>query len=380
MLTQKLFGTALLAFIIVGTMSAQRTPTLPTPGRINTNPVVTRPDSIQDVGLYGYWNHMTDQDRAGGALLGRVVVKDEVLPWDPVVVTVTCKGVAAYTAETDSKGYFAILPSRIPGELSLLGDRERQMKVHFEGCVVEGFLAGFSSSAATITEHNLRESPEIGTITLTREFEARGTAMSATSKSAPDSAAQHWTKAGEEMLANRPDRARRQLEEAVHIYPGFAEAWYRLGTLQLKSDPKEAQSCLRKAAAADPAFVPPYEQLAGLAVQQENWQEVLRSVAQYLQLDPKGSAHIWYYNALSNFQLGNLDTAESSAKKLMAIDPLHNIRNGEQLMAVILARRADYPGALAHLRHCLSYISQGPDAELLKAQIAQLEKHVAKAN
>ena len=380
MLTKQLLGPALVALIVVSvSASAQSSP--PSTGHIhNPNPVVNRPDSIQDAGLYGYWSRMTDQDRAGGALLGKVVVKDELLPWDPIVVTVSCDGAAAYTAETDPKGYFSILPSRIAGEISLQGDTERQMKVHFEGCTVQAFLAGFRSSGLSITERNLRDSPEMGTITLTREFTARGTAVSTTSKSVPPGAAEHWSRAGEEMLADRRDRARRQLEEAVRIYPGFAVAWYQLGTLQLPSNPREAAIYLRKAAAADPAFVSPYERLAALAVQQKDWQGALQSLNQYLQLDPKGTTRIWYYSALSNFQLGNIDAAEGSANKLLTMDPLHNTRNGEQLLAVILARKADYLGALAHLRHCLSYIPQGPDAELVKAQIAQLEKHVPTAN
>ncbi len=376
MVTKRWFGPALLTFILIGICGRAQTAT---PHR-NPNPVVTRPDSIEDTGLYGYWNGMTEQDRAGGALLGKVVVEDELLPWDPIVVTVACDGKAAYTAETDSKGNFAILPSRISGELSQLGDRERQMKVHFEGCTLQGALAGFSSSTLTITERNLRDTPQVGTITLTRAFAARGTAMSATSKSAPAGAAQHWSKAGEEMLADKPDRAQKELEEAVRAYPGFAEAWYRLGTLQLTSNPRKAQVCLRKAAAADPAFVPPFEQLAGVEMQESDWPGALASVAHYLQLDPSGTMHIWYYSALANLQVGNLDAAENSATKLLALDPLHNIRNGEQLLAVILARRADYADALAHLRHCLSYISEGPNAELLRAQIAQLEKHVARPN
>lgn len=370
-----------LAFLMmVGISASAQRQAQPIGNMINPNPVVNRPDSIQDAGLYGYWSRMSDQDRAGGALLGKVVVKDEVLPWDPIVVTVNCGGTPAYTSETDTKGYFAILPSQIPGELSQLRDRERQMKVHFEGCTLDASLAGFRSSALTITEHNLRDSPDIGTITLTREFTARGTAVSATSKSAPASAAEHWTKAGEELFAQRPDRAQRQLEEAVRIYPAFAAAWYWLGTLQLTSNPRQAQVCLRKAAASDPSFVSPYQQLAGLATERQDWQDALRSVGRYLQLDPKGNREIWYYSALANFQLGNVTASELDANRLVAMDPLHNIRNGEQLLAAILARKADYPGAIAHLRHCLSYITDGPNVDLLKSEIAQLEKHVPKAN
>jgi len=375
MLTKQLFGPALLALatLISISASAQRNPP-PTSG---ASPPPPPPPPATPPPPGSYWMR---QGRGTGGLRGQVVVKDELLPWDPIPVTVSCNGTAAYTTETDAKGYFGILPSHIPGEVSQQGDSERQMKLHFEGCVVEPFLAGFSSSALTLTEHNLRDAPEIGILTLTREFAARGTAVSTTSKSAPAGAAEHWSKAGEEILAARPDRARRELEEAIRIYPGFAEAWYRLGTLLLTSNPPDAQLCLRKAVAADPAFVPPHEQLAGLAVQQQDWPGALASVGHYLQLDPKGTIHIWYYSALSNLQLGNTAAAESSANKLLAMDPLHNIRNGEQLLAVILARRAEYADALAHLRHCLSYVPEGPDAEMIRAQIAQLEQHVPKAN
>ncbi len=378
MLSKCLFGPALLASILGGSASAQRMP--PNLAPVTPTRQIPRPDSVQDAGLYGYWSHMTEQDRVDGALLGKVVVKDELLPWDPILVTVSCNGSTAYTAETDSKGDFAILPSRIPGELSLQGDRKRQMQVHFEGCVLEASLTGFGSSTLTVTEDNLRDHPEVGTLTLTREFNTRGTAMSATSKTAPENAVKRWTKAGEEILANKVDRARGELAEAVRIYPGFAEAWYRLGMLQLPSNPGDAQIFLRKAVAADPAYVPPHEQLAGLAVQQQDWPGALKEIAQYLQLDAKGNSHIWYYSAFSNFQLGNLDAAEGAAKRLLAMDPLHNVRNGEQVFAAILARKADYPGALAHLRNCLRYTPDGPNADLLKQQIAQLEKHVAKAN
>lgn len=367
MLTKQLSGLTLLVLTVVIGISApaqRSSPTIP-----NLPPPVNPPPPS----LY----LIQDRLEAGG-LRGTVVVKDGLLPWDPIPVTVSCNGKAAYTTETDAKGYFGILPSHIPGEVSQQGDSGRQMKVHFEGCVVEAFLAGFGSSTLTVTESNLRDTPEIGTITLTREFTARGTAMSATSKSVPASAAEHWSRAGGEMLADRPDRARRQLEEAVRIYPGFAEAWYQLGTLLLLSNPRAAQTCLRKAAAADPAFVSPHEQLAGLAVQQQDWPSALASVGHYLQLDPKGTIHIWYYSALSNLQMGNIAAAENSVNKLLAVDPLHNIRNGEQLLAVILARRADYADALAHLRHSLSYVPEGPDAEMIRAQIAQLERHVTK--
>lgn len=352
--------------------------TTPAPvGRIPSRPAPTRPDSMQETTLYGYWSKMTNQDRTGGALLGKVEINGEMLPWEPIVITVECNGSTAHTTLTDPRGEFVIRPSSIPGEISQQGDLQRQMKTHYEGCVLHGLLTGFRSTDITITERNLRDEPEVGTIMLSRDSNARATAMSATSASAPPDAANAWRKAGEEMLAQKPDRARKALEKAVRVYPGFADAWYALGRLHALSDPANARLCLEKAIATDPNFVRPYGQLADLAARNEDWPKVLEHTDRSLQLEPDGTIWVWYYRALANFQLGKLDDAETSATRLVHMDPLHNVRNGEQLLAAILARKADFAGALAHLQNCLTYIQDSSDVALLKEQIAQLERRVS---
>jgi regulator of sirC expression with transglutaminase-like and TPR domain len=40
---------------------------------------------------------------------------------------------------------------------------------------------------------------------------------------------------------------------------------------------------------------------------------------------------------------------------------------------VILANKQDLPGALEHLRIAVKYLPPGPNADLVKKQIAQLE-------
>src|SRR5438309_1804864 len=120
-LTAAVFSSIIFPF----TAACQRQPpppSAPPPGGRVVTP--TRPDSIQDSGLYGYWTNMTQQGRAGGALLGKVTIEGEVLPWDPILVTVACQGNTMYTTQTDAKGNFVILPTKFPGELSQQGDRE----------------------------------------------------------------------------------------------------------------------------------------------------------------------------------------------------------------------------------------------------------------
>jgi len=363
---------SLLFFLSLRALGQTRPTSAPPPPS-----TITRPGSIQDSGLYDYWADMSGQGRAGGALLGKVAVEAEPLPWEPLLVTVTCDGKVAYTTQTDAKGNFGITSLSLPGALGKQGDSQRQMETHFEGCLVEGAVPGFRSSRITITRNMLRDQPDIGTITLSRIVRDAATTVSRTTETASPKAVKFFDKAHAEMLQRDSDGALRDLNKAVQTDPSFAEAWLQLGKLQLASDPKAAHDSFSKALAADPKFVLPYEQLAYLASQNGNWQEVLDNTNSMAQLYPEGTPQSWYLNALANFQMGKPDLAEAGARKSLALDPRHSVLNTEQLLAVILAGKGDITGALEHLRSSLAYVPPGPNADLLKQQVAQLEKRAA---
>ncbi len=366
--------TILFAFLTLGVMAWGQAGK---PAATATPPdTITRPGSIQDSGLYDYWTEMSTQGRAGGVLLGKLDMEGEPLPWEPIPVSVVCGGTILDTAQTDPKGRFVITSSKVPGALSTEGDAERQMETHYQGCTVQASLAGFHSNAITITQRNFINHPDLGTLTLSREGRDNGTAVSNTTRSAPAKAMKSFDKARAEWLEQKPDRAQQDLKKAVEIYPQFAEAWYQLGNLQEASNRQDARNSFSKALAADPQFVPPYERLAALAAQDGNWKDVVANTSHALQLDPVGTPQTWYYDAAGNFQLGKVDAAENSANKSLAMDPKHTIPNTEQLLAVILAQKKDYAGALAHLRNCLTYMPSGPSADLVKQQIAQVQQRV----
>lgn len=321
---------------------------------------------------------MTNQERTGGALLGKVRVEGVTLFWEPIFVSINCHGKVVNTARTDPKGNFAF--TSVPGAVSTQSDAGREMRTYYEGCKVEASLSGFRSDALTITERNLRDDPELGTIWLHLvSGRASGTALSATSAGATKKAEKLFEKAHAAMLEPNPKRAQGELEEAVRIYPEFADAWYQLGKLLMASNPQSAQEAISKAVAADPQFVPPYEELAQLAAQQEKWKEVVANTSRCLQLEPSGTARVWYFDALGNYQLSKLEAAKASALKSLEMDPRHYLPNTEQLLAVILAREGDYNGALNHLRNCLTYIKTGTNVEFLNQQIAQLERAAARS-
>jgi Tfp pilus assembly protein PilF len=338
---------------------------------------LTRPDSIQDSGLYNYWANMSAQGRAGGVLLGKLAMEGEPLPWEPMLVNVDCKGSIVNSTQADLRGQFVITFADTHGVERTPADAQRQMETQYEGCLVRASLAGFRSSTVTITSHNLRDEPNLGTITLSPEARGGGTELSTTSKAAPSNAMKAFEKARADYLDGNAGAAERNLKKAVQLYPGFAEAWLQLGKRQEATDPKNARDSFSKALAADPQFVLPYERLAALAAQSEKWQETLDNTNKALQLDPAGTPQLWYYDSLAKFQMGKTDDANVSASKSLAIDPRHTVRGTEQLLAVILARKANYAGALEHLKNCLTYLPTGPEADLVKQQIAQLEQKVS---
>ena len=59
------------------------------------------------------------------------------------------------------------------------------------------------------------------------------------------------------------------------------------------------------------------------------------------------------------------------------MDPEHNVQNAEDVLALTLIDKGDYSGALNHLRNSLTYLPAGPDAELIKRQIAFVEQKTA---
>jgi Tetratricopeptide repeat len=356
-------------FVLFLSGQSQSQAVIPKGGGTST---ATRPGSIQDSNPMEYWSDMEASARADGALFGKVIASGDAFLWEPIPVIITCKGAAESASQTDSSGHFLIRPAKISGELGVQGDTKRQMEVRYEGCVVSASLIGFDSTEITITHRNLREDPDLGTITLKRKS-GGASSSSGSRESIPPAALKSFDKARAQLIDQKPDHAQKELEKAVQIYPQFAEAWYQLGRLQAATDSQSAHESFTKAAAADTSFVSPYEQLAAMAIQGGKWKEALENTSHILQIEPAGTPQIWYFDALAKVQLGQVDAARTSALKALSMDPLHQVTSTEQLLGVIFTLKKDYPTALEHLRSCLTYLPPGPKADTVKRQIAQVE-------
>ncbi len=340
------------------------------PPTSNPGPTTTAPNPT------GYlnrgWEDAFNKGRTGDQLRGQVTLVAATLPWEPIPVVVTCGGKASFATKTDSQGIFVITNVEPIGSQAIIGT-QKSFVAQLVGCAVTAVLPGFDSSQLTIANRDLVTNPNIGTITLKREEGAEYTALSATTDAAPKEARKSFEKARKEWLEGHPDRAKRDLERAVEIDHQFAEAWYQLGKIQAVSMSPGAWNSFSNAIAADPKFALPYEQLAAMSAKAGKWQELTEETKEALERNSHGTLDLWYYNALGNYHLKKLVIAEASAMKSLAMDPMHVQPDTEQLLAIILVAKHDIPGALEHLRHCLTYYQPGPNYELVKGQIAQLE-------
>jgi hypothetical protein len=322
----------------------------------------------------------------GGALLGKVEIAGNPLTWDPIPVNVTCAGKVAFTTYANGKGAFLIKAVNANGSLSVESDAKRQMETHFEGCTVTAALTGFSSTSITLTNRNFRDAPEIGTITLRRTDNAKGTALSSTTEDVSPKAVKLFEKARSDWQAQNPDRVKGDLQEAVALDPKFAEAWYQLGKQEQAMSPDQAREDYAKALAADPQFILPYQQLLLMDSQEGKWKNALTDGKNALALEPHGTPTIWYAYAegiLKAYIAGALPASklklgEASAHNSLALDPQHNVP-AEQLLSLILAEEKNYPAAIEHLQHCLTYLPKGASVDQVKQQITKLEQMQAEA-
>lgn len=315
-------------------------------------------------------DYSTLQENGGTVLNGSVKVEDAETPWDPIPVVVNCKGVVRYRTQADGHGHFTIQGSTAQSEITPEKSNPRpETTSQLVGCDVEADLPGFTSSTVTILDN-----PNIGIIRLHPNSAASGSSTSATTASVSKDGMKHFNNARSEWINHNGKNAERELQKAVKSDPNFAEAWYELGRFQQSKDPQAALNSYQKAAAADSKFISPYEPIAELSAGQKKWQDVVNATTAALKLDPAGTPQILYLDAVGKFNLGQVDDAEASARKSLAMDPQHVSPNTEQLLAVMLAGQGDLQGALQHLQNSLTYIKSGPNLDIIKQQIAQLQR------
>lgn len=329
-------------------------------------------------------------------LSGSVRLADGSIPPDIAVIERVCNGVIRPEAYTDSRGNFSfqlgvqdpgmIVDASVPGNdpfspngSSVIGGLQQGVNERdVAGCEIRAKLAGFQSDSIMLGFRRSLDDPNIGTIRLHPIAKVQGFTYSATTGQAPKDARKAYEKGLEHIKKRKWKDAERELEKAVKIYPQYAVGWYQLGLVyQQQRKVDDATHAYGESLKADAKFVSPYGQLAALAAYQQKWDDVVKYTSEMLSLNPFEPPDIYFYSAVANYNLQNMDVAEDHAREAAKLDTEHKIPRINHLLATILAQQQDYAAAAENLRIYLKFSPDAQDADTVKQFLADLEKATA---
>lgn len=377
-------------------------PTTGVPGRSTTPTISTIPNTNT--------NTQQQQPQINRPIFinGRVMLEDGTEPTEPVVIERVCNGSAHAEGYTDSKGYFSIelgggSRTMVPdasestfgrdgvggmsgsGGMSGMGgsggmDGSNALG-RFMNCDLRARLSGFRSQSVSLAMRRPLDDPNIGVILVHRQGAGEeGTTISAVSLAAPKDARKAFDKARDSVKKNKADDAAKNYQKAVDLYPKYATAWYELGRIHaMQGRPDDARKAFENALQSDPKYVEPYLQIALLASKNMQWKEVADLTTKAIKLDAFDYPQAFFFNAVANFNLKNVDAAEKSAREAERLDTRHQFPKASHLLGVILVQRQDYTGAAEHMRSYLKFAPNAADADNVRKQLDQIEKMTAQA-
>lgn len=337
-------------------------------------------------------------------LSGKVMLDDGTPPSEQVVIERVCNGVARPEAYTDTKGRFSfqlgqsmgMMPDASVGSAADSGigmggpmttsqrtggfgnPRGGITEQQLMACELRASLPGHRSEVVSLAGRRAFDNPDVGVIILHRLGKVDGTLVSVTSLNAPKDAKKAYQKGVEAMKKRKVADAQKQLQKAVAAYPRYAAAWYELGVAhEAQKNTMEARKCFNAALEADAKFLKPYLALSMLSAGEKNWKEVADTTSRLIKLDPFDYPQAYFFNSVANYNLGNMEEAEKSAREAQKLDTDHRFPKVNHLLGVILASRRDYSGAAEAIRSYLKFAPNASDAAAVRTQLGEIEKAAA---
>ncbi len=249
-------------------------------------------------------------------------------------------------------------------------------RVDLSGWEVRAALPGYQSDVVVLQNRSALDNPDIGLVVLRPLAHVKATTISMSSMKAPKKAKEAYEKAFKAVNKNKPDvdKAAKELEKAIEIYPDYAAAWDMLGQVKMqRKDVPGAKEAFQKAMAADANFVSPYMALADIDIQEKKYAEAADLTSRLLELNP----HVprgQFLNAVANYQLGKLDVAEDSIRKLQSSNEARNYTISHYVLGAILASKGNLPAAAGEFQLFLQKSPEHQYAGQVREKLAEWQK------
>lgn len=353
----------------------------------NTNSSGTRPNSnsgsnsaVPRIRADVYSQGLTGDSPRGSsasaeAISGRVVLSDGAEPGTGITVQRVCGLTVIGEAHTDSSGRFTI--ARVAGNGSNSNTNGLTNSAVW-GCELRAALSGYQTGIASLSTSRSGDNSNI-VIVLRPAGPARSLTISATTLLAPTMARKSYEKGLEAVRRGNPDLAQKDFAAAVKAYPRYAAGWLELGKVyEQRGHGTLARDAYQSAIAADPQYLFPYERLYRMDVREFKWKDAADTSGKVLRLDPYEFSEAFYFNAVSNLELNQLDAAEHSAREAARLEGSQAEPRGNYVLGAILWRKGDLAGAEEKMQEFLAASPGGPEQTSAQKMLADIEAQRAR--
>lgn len=268
---------------------------------------------------------------------GKILFQDGTRPAEEVYIERRCPGTIRRETTVDREGNFAFRIAEEGLDLSGQGG--------FRACDVRAILPGYTSSVvalATVIDGVTGQSDvNVGTLILRRNETAPDLVVDAASLSVPKKSREAYEKGVKALQKGRNQHARREFEKAVREYPAHAAAHLRL-----------AELCARE----------------------RNWEGVAHAAEKGIQADASRFPALHVLKAFAHFNLGDLKTAEASAREALRLDIHQQHPKAEHILGVICIKKGEVAEAARHLRAYLKLAPNAADAGAVRQELLTLRE------
>ena len=192
---------------------------------------------------------------------------------------------------------------------------------------------------------------------------------------APEKAQKAFVAGAAALADGKLKEAKKHLERATKVYPGYAQAWSALGqTWENEQNAEQARVAYERALTAHPDYLTASVRLANLNLVQGHDEDARRVTGRAIAAKHADDPLIYFYDAVANMHLKHFDAAEVSARRAIEFEMAGEAPQAEYLLGTLLGDEGDISGALEHLRKCLAITPHAKDSELVRARITDLER------
>ncbi len=200
--------------------------------------------------------------------------------------------------------------------------------------------------------------------------------VSASLAKVPKSALEQFKKALEAKEKNDAKLAVEKLNEAVRLYPQFAEAYSELGSLYIKSgDLKKAEEALRKTLQLNEKNASAQLNYGIVLLNQRKMFEAEKELEKAVLADEKAAAPHMYLG-IALLGLNYPDYAEKEFLKSISLKDDEKIAQAHKYLGGIYWKKGNFKQAADELEKYVKFSPKAADAEKILATVKQLREKV----